>query len=153
MAIKLNGVEITSNKLNNLDILVERLNNTIVYDTRTKLTAPQGSLKEMFNWDEPNYSGGVLLVSLINLNTDGCVLNGRILMGGEDLTINFENFKETGRWYLGDVIPPQTGEMYGIGFISRALYTQEWLRPMTIELWFNETSTHKASDKLVITVP
>ena len=153
MAIYLNGVEITSNKLNNVDIRVERLNNTIVYDTRTKLKAPQGSLEEMFNWEDVMYIGGVLLVSLINLNTDGCVLNGRILMGGENITSQFEDFREAGSWYLGDVIPPQTGEMYGIGFISRGLYTQEWLRPMVIELWFNESSTHKASDKLVITVP
>ena len=153
MAVKLNGVEITSNKLNNVDIRVERLNNTIVYDRRQTTLTPQGGFNEMFNWDELNYEGGVIFVSLFNPNTDDLVLNGRILIGGENFTSSFEKFREGGMWYLGDTIPPQTGENYAIGFISQGLWTQDWLRPIVIELWFNETSTHKASDKLIITIP
>jgi len=156
MSLKLNGVTITVNKLNGNNIHAEYLNDVVVYDARPPLFIPQGSLAEKFDYTEgANWNGGVMLIALYNSNTEPVVLRGRILEGDSDLTSEFTHFVFEDGYFFGDSFPPNTGLEHGLAMISRALWTYEWLYPITIEIWFEPAyndSTRIKSDKLIITV-
>jgi len=106
MAIKINGVEITSNKLNNVDILVERLNGTVVY---SKTLTLQWQFVGQFS-SEP-YNFDLLIASDIN---------GQYKQGIQYLDINYPNFEfykatlgdyEQANVKLSVTVPEGAGEM------------------------------------------
>lgn len=156
MAIKLNGVEITVNKLNGNNIHAEYLNDVVVYDARPPLAIPQGALADKFDYSDGIYGlGGVMLISIYNSNTEGVTLRGRVLFGGQDVTYSFTHFSEANGYFFGDGFPPNTGLDYGLAMISQGLWTYDWFYPITVEVWFEPTaydSSRSASNKLIITV-